>query len=157
LETYEFLFWACLIIGLYPYIGYPVCILALRAIRPRPVQVGSITPTVSVVISAYNEASHIEASVRNKLEQDYPSDHLEVLVVSDGSTDSTDDILTRLALEHTNVHFYRQDPRAGNTAALNSLLVRSRSELVVFADANSMYRTDAVRRLVEQFADPQVG
>jgi len=155
--SHEFAFWACLIVGLYPYVGYPVCVVLLRAIRPRPVRSGLVTPSVTVVISAYNEAAHIEATVRNKLDQDYPQGLLDVMVVSDGSTDGTDQVLTRLALQDARITFFRQEPRAGKTAALNQLLERARGEIVVFADANSMYRSDTVRQLVTPFADPHVG
>ena len=153
----ELVFWVCLAIGLYPYAGYPLCVALLRAIRPRPVRTAPITPRVTVVIAAYNEASHIEATVHNKLNQDYPPGLLNVMVVSDGSTDGTDQVLTRLALQDARVTFIRQEPRAGKTAALNRLLERARGEIIVFADANSMYRPDAVRRLVAPFADPDVG
>ena len=153
----ELVFWVCLAIGLYPYAGYPLCVALLRAIRPRRVRAAPITPRVTVVISAYNEASHIEATVRNKLDQDYPPGLLDVMVVSDGSTDGTDQVLTSLAQQDPRVTFFRQEPRAGKTAALNRLLERAQGEIIVFADANSMYRPDTVRRLVAPFADPDVG
>ena len=153
----ELAFWMCLAIGLYPYAGYPLCVALLRAIRPRPVRAAPITPRVTVVISAYNEAAHIEATVGNKLDQDYPCELLDVMVVSDGSTDGTDQALTRLAQQDPRIAFFRQEPRAGKTAALNCLLERAQGEIIVFADANSMYRPDTVRRLVAPFADPDVG
>jgi len=153
----ETLFWICLAVGLYPYAGYPLCIALLAAIRPHPARSGPITPTVTVVISAYNEASHIATTVRNKLTQDYPAMLLDVMVVSDGSTDGTDEVLLQLASQDPRVSYARQEPRSGKTAALNGLVERARGELVVFADANSMYRPDTVRRLVEAFADPGVG
>src|ERR1700674_2878305 len=153
----EVVFWAWLAIGLYPYAGYPLCVALLRAVRPRPVCAAAITPRVTVVISAYNEASHIEATVHNKLNQDYPQGLLDVMVVSDGSTDGTDRVLTRLALQDARITFIRQEPRGGKTAALNRLLEQARSEIIVFSDANSIYRADSVRRLVAPFADPEVG
>src|SRR5438270_13611101 len=116
-----------------------------RAIRPRPVRAAPILPRVTVVISAYNEASHIEATVRNKLDQDYPRPLLDVMVVSDGSTDGTDRVLTSLAQRDPRLAVLRQEPRAGKTAALNSMLQRAQGEILVFADANSMYRPDPAR------------
>jgi cellulose synthase/poly-beta-1,6-N-acetylglucosamine synthase-like glycosyltransferase len=151
------LFWICLVVGLYPYVGYPLCIALLKAIRPRPIRRAAVTPSVTVVISAYNEASHIAATVRNKLAQDYPEAMLDVMVVSDGSTDGTDDVLRQLAGQELRVSCLRQEPRTGKTAALNAVVALARGELIVFADANSMYRADTVRRLVEVFADPEVG
>jgi cellulose synthase/poly-beta-1,6-N-acetylglucosamine synthase-like glycosyltransferase len=157
LDPAELVFWGCLAIGLYPYAGYPLCVALLRAIRPRSVRAAPIAPRVTVVISAYNEAVHIQATVRNKLDQDYPRELLDVMVVSDGSTDGTDQVLTSLARQDPRVALFRQEPRAGKTAALNSLLEQARGEIIVFADANSMYRPDTVRRLVAPFADPDVG
>ena len=153
----EVLFWGCLIAGLYPYIGYPLCIALLSRLRPRPVRAAAFTPSVTIVISAYNEAAHIAATVRNKLAQDYAASLLDIMVASDGSSDGTDQILAELALHEPRVSFFRQEPRSGKTAALNRLLERARGEIVIFADANSMYRADTVRRLVEPFADPTVG
>ena len=153
----ELVFWVCLAIGLYPYAGYPLCVALLRAIGPRPVRAAPIAARVTVGIYAYNEASHIEATVRNKLDQDYPRGLLDVMVISDGSTDGTDQVLMSLAQQDPRIGFFRQEPRAGKTAALNWLLERAQGEIIVFADANSMYRPDTVRRLVAPFADPDVG
>jgi cellulose synthase/poly-beta-1,6-N-acetylglucosamine synthase-like glycosyltransferase len=153
----ERVFWICLALGLYPYAGYPLCVALLKAIRSCPVRSVRITPRVTVVIAAYNEAAHIEATVRDKLDQDYPRGLLEVLVVSDGSTDDTDRLLEGLAREDSRVRFFRQEPRAGKTAALNRMLERAQGEIVVFADANSMYSPDTIRKLVAPFADPVVG
>jgi cellulose synthase/poly-beta-1,6-N-acetylglucosamine synthase-like glycosyltransferase len=153
----EFWFWTTLGVGLYPYVLYPLCVALLRLVRPRPVRSGPITPRVTVVISAYNEARQIEATVRNKLDQDYPPALLDVMVASDGSTDETDTLLRGLAHQDTRVSYFRQQPRNGKTAALNALVARAEGEIIVFADANSMFRPDTVRRLVSVFADPQVG
>jgi cellulose synthase/poly-beta-1,6-N-acetylglucosamine synthase-like glycosyltransferase len=154
----ELAFWACLALGLYPYAVYPLCIALLNALRARPVRTASVTPAVTVVISAYNEASHIAATVRNKLEQDYPPALLDVMVVSDAATDNTDEVVKRLAAEEPQrVSFLRQQTRSGKTAALNALIAQARGEVIVFSDANSIYRPDAVRRLAAAFADPTVG
>jgi cellulose synthase/poly-beta-1,6-N-acetylglucosamine synthase-like glycosyltransferase len=153
----EFWFWGCLTVGLYPYVLYPACVALLRLVRRRPVRSAAITPRVTVVISAYNEAAHIEATVRNKLDQDYPPALLDVMVASDGSTDDTDSLLRALARHDSRVSYFRQQPRNGKTAALNALVARAEGEIIVFADANSMFRPDTVRRLVSVFADPEVG
>jgi glycosyltransferase involved in cell wall biosynthesis len=150
-------FWVCLAAGIYPYAIYPCLAAALSTIRSRSVRRAPITPKVTVVISAYNEVRYIEATVCNKLAQDYPADLLDVMVASDGSTDGTDDVLRRLAGRSSRVAYFRQEPRRGKTAALNSLVERAGGEIIVFSDANSMYRPDTVRRLVENFADPSVG
>src|SRR5690348_17200135 len=109
----ERLFWVCLVVGLYPYAIYPLCVILVRAIRPRAVHSESITPTVTVVISAYNEAPCIEATVRNKLTQNYPQSLLDVMVTSDASNDGTDEVLSQLVRHEPRVTFFRQEPRGG--------------------------------------------
>jgi cellulose synthase/poly-beta-1,6-N-acetylglucosamine synthase-like glycosyltransferase len=153
----ERLFWICLFVGLYPYAIYPFCVAFLKAVRPRTVHSDSITPTVTVVISAYNEAPCIEATVRNKLAQNYPQSLLDVMVASDASNDGTDEVLSQLARQEPRVTFFRQEPRGGKTTALNAMAQRARGDIIVFADANSMYDANSVRSLVAPFADPTVG
>jgi cellulose synthase/poly-beta-1,6-N-acetylglucosamine synthase-like glycosyltransferase len=152
----EFLFWACLIVGIYPYVLYPVFARILATLLGRRIARGAPNARISILISAYNEAQHIEATVLNKLAQDYTGE-LEVLVASDGSTDGTDEIVTRLAKADPRVRLIRQEPRQGKTAALNRLVELASGEILVFSDANSLYATDTVRHLLENFADPSVG
>ena len=121
----------------------------------HPAAAGPV-PRVSVLISAYNEARHIEATVRNQLASDYAGE-LEVLVASDESTDGTDEIVARIAAEDPRVRLWRQVPRQGKTAALNHLVSLASGEILVFSDANSLYRADTIGALVANFADPSVG
>ena len=150
------LFWLGLALGLYPYVGYPLFAAALARVRRRAVARGAGRPRVSILISAYNEARHIEATIRNKLGSDYAGE-LEILVASDESTDGTDDIVARIAAVDPRVRLWRQVPRQGKTAALNHLVALAGGEILVFSDANSLYRADTLRLLVANFADPQVG
>lgn len=152
------LFVGGLLLGLYPYVGYPLIARLVASMIARPVAASAAgpAPAVSVLISAYNEARHIEATVRNKLAQRY-SGSLEIRVASDGSTDGTDGIVRRLAAEDPRVSLHRQEPRAGKTAALNDLVTHASGEILVFSDANSLYDPDAVANLVRNFADPRVG
>ena len=94
----------------------------------------------------------------NKLSQDYPPERLEVIVVSDGSTDRTDVIVRSLA-EHSEgrLKFLRQEPRQGKTQALNRAVPHASGDILVFADANSIYAPNALRALVRNFADPSIG
>lgn len=149
------IFWLSLALLAYVYLGYPLLARLLAARREGRPAAAPITPPVTVLIAAHNEARHIEATVRNKLAQDYPPERLEVVVVSDGSTDGTDDLVRGIA--DPRVRLLRQEPRAGKTAALNLAMPHARGEVVVFSDANSLYAPDAVRRLVAPLADPRVG
>lgn len=150
----ETLFWISAAWIAYVYAGYPLLAWLLSALAGRRVRKGEITPRVTVLTAAYNEAACIGRTVRNKLEQDYPADFLDVIVVSDESADGTDEIVGSLG---PRVQLIRQSPRAGKTAALNLAVARAAGEILVFADANSMYAPDTIRRLVSNFADPAVG
>jgi cellulose synthase/poly-beta-1,6-N-acetylglucosamine synthase-like glycosyltransferase len=151
----EALFFGSVLLAVYPYAVYPLAILAIGALRPRPVRRAPFTPTVSVLIPAYNEADCIEATIRNKLEQDYPRERVQILVVSDGSTDGTDDIVRRYA--DRGVELLRREGREGKAAALNEAVGRARGEIIVFSDANSLFAPDALSRMMENYADPEVG
>jgi len=150
-------FWLALFLGLYPFVFYPALARGAAWLRGRTVRKASVSPTVTVVIAAFNESSCIERTVRNKLAQRYPADRLDVIVVSDGSEDGTDQILERLATGEPRLRWWRQEPRAGKSAALNGAIRQARGDIVVFADANSVYAPEAVGRLVSNFADPEVG
>jgi cellulose synthase/poly-beta-1,6-N-acetylglucosamine synthase-like glycosyltransferase len=151
-------FWACLGLVTYIYVGYLAGVFLLAPILSRNVSKADIEPSITVVIAAFNEEREIESTVANKLSQDYPSDRLEVIVVSDGSTDRTDEILQGLAdRSEGRLRFLRQEPRQGKTLALNMALRHTSSDIVVFADANSIYAPNALLSLVRSFADPSVG
>jgi len=151
----KLLFFFSLVMLLYIYVGYPLALTLLARWRRRPVRKGAFEPQVTILIAAYNEEKAIAATLSNKLALDYPSEKLEILVVSDGSTDRTDAIVASFA--HRSVRLIRQEPREGKTAALNRAVVAAKGEILVFSDANSQYAPHALRYLMENFADPRVG
>jgi cellulose synthase/poly-beta-1,6-N-acetylglucosamine synthase-like glycosyltransferase len=149
-------FLAVLVILAYHYVGYPLTLAAIAAFRRgRPVRPGSGTPTVTLVVSAYNEEDVLRAKLENALALDYPADRLEIVVASDGSTDRTVAIAREFSDRGVVVHEYRTN--RGKNAALNDTVPQARGEIVVFTDANGMYRPDALRRLVAYFDDARVG
>lgn len=153
----EILFWSCLAVCLYVYVGYPVLMALLARVRPHPAVIAPVRPTVTVLIPAYNEAGVIGEKITNSLRLRYPADALEVLVVSDGSTDETDRVVRRFAdAEPDRVRLVRQE-RAGKSFALNRGAAEARGEILVLTDANALLDPHAVTRLVEPFADPEVG
>jgi cellulose synthase/poly-beta-1,6-N-acetylglucosamine synthase-like glycosyltransferase len=141
----------------YVYLGYPLLCAILSSVRRRRVHAQPCTPRVSILISAYNEVGCIVGTVRNKLDLDYPADQCEIIVISDGSTDGTDEAVAGLAACEKRVRLFHQEPRAGKTSALNLAATQAHGEILVFSDANSVYASDALRKLVEPFADPDVG
>ena len=140
----------------YIYVGYPLVLqLIVWVRRPRAVRIGAVEPTVSFVISAYNEVAVIRRKIENTLALDYPRECLRVVVISDQSADGTDDVVREFA--DRGVSLFRQEQRLGKTAGLNRTLPLLTSDIVVFSDANAMYERDALRKLVRNFADPAVG
>ncbi len=151
----EIAFWVSVLLVAYPYAVYPLAVLALGWLRRRPVRIQPHAPTVTVLIPAYNEADCIGATVRNKLDQNYPREKLQIIVVSDGSSDGTDDIVRQFTGQ--GVQLLRREGREGKAAALNEAVGHATGEVVVFSDANSLFDPDAIRYMVENFADPEVG
>jgi cellulose synthase/poly-beta-1,6-N-acetylglucosamine synthase-like glycosyltransferase len=134
--------------------GYPALLYVLSRLRPRAVARGPIRPDVTLVVPAHDEEAVIEEKIRNSLALDYPEGRLEVLIVSDGSTDETDAIARRY--EGGSLRLARLE-RSGKAAALNEGVRQARGEIVVFSDANSLLDPDGLVHLVENFADPAVG
>lgn len=155
MELARICFWLSIFLVIYPSIIYPFLVFLLGLIRPRPVKRCSWLPFVTVLIPAYNEAQNLAATILNKLNQDYPRDRLEIIVVSDGSTDGTDDIAREYAWQ--NVRLIRREQRQGKAAALNEAVRYARGEILVFSDANSLFASDAIRLMMEDFSDPEVG
>jgi cellulose synthase/poly-beta-1,6-N-acetylglucosamine synthase-like glycosyltransferase len=121
----------------------------------RPVRTAASTPAVTLVISAFNEEREIGAKIENSLALDYPADKLQILVVSDASTDRTDEIVSSYA--HRGVGLVRMTERGGKTLGLNKAAEQATGDVIVFSDANAMYGRQAVSMLMRNFADPNVG
>ena len=147
--------WVALGLVLYVYIGYPLLLWVLSRIYHREVHQAPTTPSVTLLISAFNEAEVIKEKLENSVALDYPRERLEVLVISDASTDETDRIVQ--SFSGNGVVLLRMPQRRGKTMGLNAAMKVASGEIVVFSDANIMYRLDAVRKLVQSFADPTVG
>jgi cellulose synthase/poly-beta-1,6-N-acetylglucosamine synthase-like glycosyltransferase len=108
-------------------------------------------------VSAHNEETWIPARIENALKLKYPKDKLEILIASDGSVDHTNDIVRNFSAASTNVRLLDYAERRGKAAALNASIPRISAEIVVFSDANTLFKSDAIQRLVSWFADPSVG
>lgn len=153
------LFWLSLLLLFYIYFGYPLMTRVVASLWPRPVNPDAeYKPKVSILIAAYNEAKDIESTLQNKLALDYPSSKLEILVISDESDDGTDDIIERVASDSRfPIRLFRQVPRQGKTAGLNTLVPETTGDILLFSDANSQWDAQAVGKLCSNFADPGVG
>jgi cellulose synthase/poly-beta-1,6-N-acetylglucosamine synthase-like glycosyltransferase len=149
-------FWVSLGLLLYTHLGYPLVLWLLA--RGRAEQDGAAAdlpespPMASLIVAAHNEEASIVGWVRSTLGFEYPRDRLEVIVVSDGSTDRTVEWATKAGAD-----LVLEVPRGGKVAALNTAVSRARGEVLAFSDANSTWQPDALRRLVARLAEPKVG
>lgn len=148
-------FWTGAAALLYAYAGYPALVWLVSRLRPRAVRRGSAEPSVSVVITAYNEERDLRAKLENTLALDYPADKLEVIVASDCSSDRTDEIAREFAPRGVRLH--RQTERLGKTAAQNAAVAIARGEVILFSDATTLYQRDVLRAMTPNFADSTVG
>ena len=145
----------CVFIALqvYHYLVYPLILAAVAAFERRRPPHAVRTPTVSLVTAAHNEQDVIRDKVENSLALDYPQ--LEIIFVSDGSTDRTDAILNSY-VSH-GVHFARLPLRSGKAAALSLASELATGDVLVVSDANAAVDRDAIKSLVRAFDDPRVG
>ncbi|ACE83022.1 glycosyltransferase family 2 protein [Cellvibrio japonicus] len=153
----DIIFWISTLLIFYIYIGYP---LLLRYLPRKPLALEDLSqplPRVSVLIPAFNEAKCIVDTIHNKLNQDYPAELIEIIVISDESEDDTDNLVNTIATQDPRVHLIRQMPRQGKTSGLNLAIPQARGDIIVFSDANSHYHPQALRELVNCFNDPEVG
>lgn len=152
----EIAFWAAFILLAYTFIGYPLAIrLAAAAFDRRSRAREGFTPRASMILAVHNEEEVIREKIENFLSLDYPPGLLELVVVSDGSNDGTEEIIK--SFNGDGITLLVQSPRAGKTSAINMAARRASGDVLVFTDANSMFEKDAVRKLVRHFADPGVG
>ena len=128
--------------------------LILGFIFRQPVRKGNIHPATSIIIPAYNEEDIIAKKIENTLNLDYPSDRLEIIVASDGSTDQTETIVSKY--NSLGVRLFSLS-RGGKIIALNTVVPEAKGEIIVFTDANSILEASVLKKLVGNFSDPEVG
>src|SRR6266540_4230619 len=151
----ELILWGSLLFLGYTYLGYPLILALWSWLGGRPVVRRPVTPKVTVIIAAWNEAGRLAARIENCLRQHYPPQRLEVVVVSDGSTDNTGTVVRRFDSRH--VRMMKLASRNGKAAALNWGVAAANGENIVFTDTRQRFALDAVAKLVSNFADPDVG
>lgn len=153
----ELVFWVSVLGVGYVYVGYPALLAVWAAVRPLAIRTvtdrSAEPPRVSIVMAARDEAARLPARIDNLRALDYPADRLEVIVVSDGSSDGTLDVLSR----HGDLIQTLAAPAIGKAAALNLAIAQASGDVLVFADARQMFAPDAVRALVAPLSDPAVG
>jgi glycosyltransferase involved in cell wall biosynthesis len=148
---------APLVIALYAYAGYPLILWIVASVRPRGSSARNTArwPSVTITVPVYNALSSIGATLESLLELDYPRDRLQILVISDASTDRTDDVVRRFA--ERGVELLRLPERRGKTAAENAALTASRGEILVNVDSTILIPAESLKKLVGVFDDPTIG
>lgn len=148
-------FWLALGALFYVYAGYPLFLALVGMFVRRNRHEPDYYPELTVLIAAYNEEDAIEKKLRQTLELDYPADKLEVLVLSDASTDRTDEIVRNFP--DSRVRLVRMEERRGKTSAQNQGVRHAHGEVLVFSDATAIYHAQALRYLACNYRDPGVG
>ena len=159
----EVVFWVCFLLVAHTYLVYPLLLLVASSIvrlspgrRRSPDHLDrSDVPEVSLIIPAYNEERYLREKLLNLRELEYPKDALEILFVSDGSTDGTNEILQ--GAEGGNVRALYLPERRGKATALNEGVRSARHGLLILTDAATLLAPDAIRKLVRHFGDPRLG
>lgn len=152
----RWVFWAAAVVIVDAYVGYPVWLWLRSWWSPRPVLRGSVEPTVSAAMVVRNEEGAIAAKLDNLFALDYPAEKLEIVVISDGSDDGTAGILEGLQTD-PRVRILLKSLSQGKAAGLNDAMKMASGEIVFFTDVRQTIEPGALRCLLENFADPEVG
>ncbi|MGD0730476.1 MAG: glycosyltransferase family 2 protein [Terracidiphilus sp.] len=147
-------FWLSLIGILYTYAGYPLAMWLLSRLRPRPWKTAPIAPSVSIVMAVHNGAARLPRKLQHLLGLDYPNIQ-EIVIVSDGSTDGTEELLARQRHPLFKVIILKE--HGGKAVAVNAGMAAARAEVILFVDIRPEIAPGAIQRLVSNLADAHVG
>jgi cellulose synthase/poly-beta-1,6-N-acetylglucosamine synthase-like glycosyltransferase len=139
---------------IYTFLGYPMILVLLSFLFGKHVEKKDFYPSVSILISAYNEENVIKQKIENSLNLDYPKDKLEIIVASE-STDKTNEIVTEY--KEKGVVLYAFEKREGKSATLYRTVPLAKGEIIIFSDANAMYEKDSVKKITRNFYDKRIG
>lgn len=159
-----YLFWVSFLLIVYVYFGYPLLLFFQSKLFPQPIAKTDSKQklSVSVVIAVKNESNNIKRRIQNILDQDYPSDKLEIVIVSDGSDDDTYSIVQQVVNadnknSRSTIINHQYFPSHGKPTALNRGVTLASGEIIVFADARQYFEDGAIHELVNNFSDLSVG
>lgn len=159
IHIFHYVFWICLAIIFYNYIGYGVLLGIISSVRRMFSHTHTFRytlahlPEVTLVVAAYNEEAVIEEKITNCFELDYPKDKITILFITDGSTDRTVDIIGR----YPQIKLLNSPERKGKTAALNRAMNHVHTPVTVFCDANAMLNRSAIKKIVSHYASSRTG
>jgi len=153
----EIIFWICLLIVVYSYLGYGIIMYVLvnikKIFQPAKIYTDKYLPSVSLIVPCYNEAKYIEEKITNSLQLNYPKDKIQFIFISDGSSDETP-LITKKFAEVLSLYL---PERKGKAAAMNRAIKYATGEIVVFCDANTELNADAIKNMVRHYSNKKVG
>lgn len=154
------LFFISLYIIVYTYLGYPIIVILIgqliklfRKSDQSKTLISKDLPPITIVIAAYNELNYLEEKITNTLSLVYPKEKKSIFIVTDGSTDGSE----KLVSGYSQVQLFHQQERKGKVAAINRVLPLVKSDIVLFTDANIILNDDALVQIVQHFRDPLIG
>jgi cellulose synthase/poly-beta-1,6-N-acetylglucosamine synthase-like glycosyltransferase len=153
----QFLLFLSLGAVFYAYFGYPAVLWVLAQMAAKPVRKKDFTPGLSLVISVYNEEGILPQKIENALSLKYPENLLEIAVISDGSTDRTNEIIQEYAEKDARIRPCLASVNKGKSACLDDFVPRLRGDIILFSDANAFYPEDLLLRIVKPFSDDRIG
>ncbi len=153
------LFWVFIALLFYTYLGYPPLLIFWNKLKPNQISehpVSNVLPKIDLVIAAYNEERVIREKIENSMQLDYPKELINIWIVSDGSSDRTNDIVKEFTKSEKNVHLL-EFPRTGKSGVINKAMAIIKGDIIVFSDANTEYEPMAIKRLIYHFSNNEVG
>ena len=156
---FQILFWIPVGLLFYSYVLYPLFLelFSLLKLKSQPLTTNHQPPTVSILLSVYNEEKVIEEKIKNIFECDYPKDKLEIIIGNDCSNDRTFEILNQLTMDNGQLTICNFEIRRGKPSVLNDLVKKSSGEIILLTDANILFEKDAIQKLVAPFSYSKVG
>lgn len=154
----QMLFFISILMLLHIYLFYPVIIILISKIYSKKEKFScEYTPSISIIISAFNEEKVIEKTIRNFLSSNYPVEKIEIIIGSDKSTDRTDEIVESLVKEFNNIKYFPFEQRRGKGPVLNDLVKKAKNEVLIFSDANTIYALDAIKIMTQFYSNSLIG
>jgi len=155
-----YLFWICLFLLVYTYFIFPFSTIFLarrRSLNNKFYNQKDEMPSVSILIAAYNEQDVIKEKVMSIINSNLPSSKIEIIIGSDCSTDNTNEIISKLANNHSFINVKIFTERSGKSSVVNKLVKQAKNEIIILTDANIIFSKNTIQSLIRHFKDSKIG
>ena len=155
-----YLFWICLFLLIYTYFIFPFSAIFLarkRSLNNKFYNQKDDMPSVSILIAAYNEQDVIKEKVMSIINSNLPSSKIEIIIGSDCSTDNTNEIISKLAKNHSLINVKIFTERSGKSSVVNKLVKQAKNEILILTDANIIFSKNTIHSLIRHFKDSEIG